>query len=160
MVSDPYGSGINHFRGVASVESYRWRRCCDLAYRMVRGCTRHSCNLFWLPPAQPADVGSLLRISYQANARSWAPFGAFLGIRHALSARQTREPAGLLKKIRLGAIDGAITLRRWNMSLPILRLEFLKAAILRFLTAYEEKDLCSQDASGKRFASERRRPTR
>jgi len=25
-------------------------------------------------------------------------------------ARQTREPAGLLKKIRLGAIDGAITL--------------------------------------------------
>ena len=39
-------------------------------------------------------------------------------------ARQTGEPAGLLKKIRLGAIDGAITLRRSNMSLPILRVEF------------------------------------
>jgi hypothetical protein len=62
---------------------------------------------------------------------------------HALFARQTSEPAGLLKKIRLGAIDGAITLRRWNMSLPILRVEFLKAAIAGFLTAYEEKDLCS-----------------
>jgi hypothetical protein len=88
---------------------------------------------------------------------------AFLGISHALFApralffaRQTREPAGLLKKIRLGAIDGAITLRRWNMSLPILRVQFLKAAIAGFLTAYEEKDPCSQDASGKRFASEQR----
>jgi hypothetical protein len=29
------------------------------------------------------------------------------------------------------------------MSLPILRVEFLKAAIAGFLTAYEEKDLCS-----------------
>jgi len=69
--------------------------------------------------------------------------------RAVFSARQTREPAGLLKKIRLGAIDGAITLRRWNMSPPILRVEFLKVAIPRFLTAYEEKDHCSRDASDK-----------
>jgi hypothetical protein len=48
--------------------------------------------------------------------RGWTPFGGFLGMGHALFARQTSEPAGLLKKIRLGAIDGAIILRRRNMS--------------------------------------------
>jgi hypothetical protein len=30
---------------------------------------------------------------------------------------------GLLKKMRPGAIDGAITLRRWNMTIPILPVE-------------------------------------
>ncbi|PYI48312.1 MAG: hypothetical protein DMF11_03855 [Verrucomicrobia bacterium] len=34
---------------------------------------------------------------------------------------------GLLKKMRPGAIDGAITLRRWNMTIPILRVEFATA---------------------------------
>jgi hypothetical protein len=34
---------------------------------------------------------------------------------------------GLLKKMRLSAIDGAITLRRWNMTIPILRVEFATA---------------------------------
>jgi hypothetical protein len=34
---------------------------------------------------------------------------------------------GLLKKMRLGAIDGAITLRRCNMTGPILRVEFATA---------------------------------
>jgi hypothetical protein len=63
--------------------------------------------------------------------------------------RDKPRSLGLLKKILLGAIDGAITLRRWNMSPPILRVEFLKVAIPRFLTAYEEKDHCSRDASDK-----------
>jgi hypothetical protein len=34
---------------------------------------------------------------------------------------------GLLKKKRLSAIDRAITLRRWNMTIPILRVEFATA---------------------------------
>ncbi|PYK11084.1 MAG: hypothetical protein DME61_01710 [Verrucomicrobia bacterium] len=34
---------------------------------------------------------------------------------------------GLLKKIQLSAIDWAITLRRWNMTIPILRVEFATA---------------------------------
>jgi hypothetical protein len=34
---------------------------------------------------------------------------------------------GLLKKMRPGAIDGAITLRRWNMTVPILRVELATA---------------------------------
>jgi hypothetical protein len=58
-------------------------------------------------------------------------------------ARQTREPAGLLKKIRLGAIDGAISLQRWNMSLLILRVEFETPRIPGLLIAYEENCLCS-----------------
>jgi len=33
----------------------------------------------------------------------------------------------LLKKIQLHAIDEAITLRRWNMTIPILRVEFATA---------------------------------
>jgi hypothetical protein len=58
-------------------------------------------------------------------------------------ARQTREPAGLLNKIQLGAIDGAITLRRWNMSLLILRVEFESPRILGLFITYEENCLCS-----------------
>jgi hypothetical protein len=58
-------------------------------------------------------------------------------------ARQTREPAGLLNKIQLGAIDGAITLRRWNMSLLILRVEFETPRILGLFITYEENCLCS-----------------
>jgi len=38
-----------------------------------------------------------------------------------------RLGAGLLKEIRLNTIDGAITVRRWNMSIPISRLEFSMA---------------------------------
>jgi len=40
-----------------------------------------------------------------------------------------RNPAGnsLLKKMRPNAIDVAITLRRWNMAIPILRVELAKA---------------------------------
>jgi hypothetical protein len=34
---------------------------------------------------------------------------------------------GLLKKMRPGAIDGAITLPGWNMSIPILPVEFATA---------------------------------
>lgn len=34
---------------------------------------------------------------------------------------------GLLKKMRPGAIDEAITLRRWNMTIPILRVELATA---------------------------------
>jgi len=34
---------------------------------------------------------------------------------------------GLLKKMRPGAIDGAITLPRWNMTIPILPVEFATA---------------------------------
>jgi len=34
---------------------------------------------------------------------------------------------GLLKKIQLSAIDWAITLRRWNMTIPILRVELATA---------------------------------
>jgi hypothetical protein len=39
------------------------------------------------------------------------------------------KPGGgcLLKKIQLSAIDWAITLRRWNMTIPILRVEFATA---------------------------------
>jgi hypothetical protein len=33
----------------------------------------------------------------------------------------------LLKKMRPAAIDGAITLRRWNMTVPILRVELATA---------------------------------
>jgi hypothetical protein len=58
-------------------------------------------------------------------------------------ARQTMEPAGLLKKIRLGTIDGAITLRRSNMTLPILRAEFETPRIPGLLLAYEENCFCS-----------------
>ena len=39
----------------------------DLAHRMVRGRTRHSWHVFWLPTAQPANVGSLLKYLYQAK---------------------------------------------------------------------------------------------
>jgi hypothetical protein len=63
---------------------------------------------------------------------------------HALFFCATnQEPAGLLKKIRLGSIDGAITLRRSNMSLPILRVEFETPRILGLFIAYEENCLCS-----------------
>jgi hypothetical protein len=34
---------------------------------------------------------------------------------------------GLLKKMRLSAIDRAITLRRWNMTIPISRVELATA---------------------------------
>jgi hypothetical protein len=34
---------------------------------------------------------------------------------------------GLLKKMRPGAIDEAITLRRWKMTIPILRVELATA---------------------------------
>jgi hypothetical protein len=34
---------------------------------------------------------------------------------------------GLLKKMRPDAIDRAITLRRWNMTIPILRVELATA---------------------------------
>jgi hypothetical protein len=80
-------------------------------------------------------------------------YGTHFFVARAFFARQSRGSTGLLKKIRLGAIDGAITLRRWNMSLPILRVEFLKPTIAGFSTVYEEKDLCFQDAPGKQFAS-------
>jgi hypothetical protein len=39
---------------------------------------------------------------------------------------------GLLKKMRLSAIDWAITLRRWNMTIPILHVEFVTAKKGRF----------------------------
>jgi hypothetical protein len=67
----------------------------------------------------------------------------FLRPRALFFARQTREPAGLLKKIRLGAIDRSITLRRSNMSLPILRVEFEIPRIPGLITTYEETCLCS-----------------
>src|SRR5882757_6667585 len=147
MVFDPYGSGIHRLCHTASVESYRWRRRGHLAHRMVCGCPRRSRHLFWLPPPQPADVGSLLRVSYQANG---AGLGSFRGVRHALFPcallflrDKAGKPAGLLNKIRLGAIDGAITLRRWNMSLLILRVEFEIPRILGRLIVYEENCLYS-----------------
>jgi hypothetical protein len=58
-------------------------------------------------------------------------------------ARQTKAPAGLLKKIQLGAIDGAISLQRWNMSLLILRVEFETPRIPGLLISYEENCLSS-----------------
>src|SRR5881392_1352834 len=101
MVSNSYGARINRFRGAASVESYRWRGRSDLAHRMVRGRTRHSWHVFWLPTAQPANVGSLLKYLYQAKRAKLGFLRRPLGIRHAIFAprpffaRQTKAPAGL-----------------------------------------------------------------
>jgi hypothetical protein len=54
--------------------------------------------------------------------------------------------------IRPAATGTTITLRRWNMSPLILRVEFSKAVLPGLLTAYE-KALSSQDAACKWFAS-------
>jgi len=42
-------------------------------------------------------------------------------------SRRNPGGGGLLKKIQLRAIDWAITLRRWNMIIPILHVEFATA---------------------------------
>jgi hypothetical protein len=51
------------------------------------------------------------------------------GIFSASALFSATKPDGdsLLKKMRPNAINGAITLRRWNMTIPILRVELATA---------------------------------
>jgi len=118
---DPYGSGIDYLCHTVSVESYAGAAAVIWAHRMVRGRTRHSWHFFFGSDcAALRNVGSLLKNTVPAKRASWASLGTLLGIRDAHFCAESlffcatkQEPAGLLKKIRLGATDGAITLRRW-----------------------------------------------
>src|SRR6266487_1930487 len=135
MVFDPYGSGIHRLCHTASVEPYRRRGRGDLARRMVRGCTRHSCDLLWLP----------------AEGIEACVISVFLVCRDTFSDRDTLVSRSF-RMIRPAATSATITLRRWNMIPLILRVEFLKAGVPGLLNAYE-KSFYSQNATGKRFAS-------
>ncbi|PYK09619.1 MAG: hypothetical protein DME65_11600 [Verrucomicrobia bacterium] len=94
-----------------------------------------------------AVVFGILAIFFGSDDARLGGFPAFSSLRgHSLRrglffCATTRVPAGLFKKIRLGAIDWAITLRR-NMDC-VLRVEFETPRIPGLLIVYEENCLCS-----------------
>ena len=62
------GVGIYRLRRTASVEPCRGRRRSDLAHRMVRGRTRRSRHLFWLPLAHAACIADILDLLRRQGA--------------------------------------------------------------------------------------------
>src|SRR6266550_7726294 len=134
MVSNPHGSGIYRLRRTASVESYRWRRRGDLAYRLVRCRTRHSCHLFRLPSENTAAfVGSAQSLKNPLRTGRSAVLAC-----HAPSYNLPR----LLRRLNCDA---------GTMSPPILCVEFLQRGVPRLLITYE-KSFYTQNATGKRIA--------
>jgi CheY-like chemotaxis protein len=132
MVSDPYGSGINHLRGTASVEPCRWCRRRDLAHRMVRGHTGRSRDLFWFPAAQPAcAAGILSRIGGRKRPicrRSHPAIGAF-----AFLVSDCQELAQLPRFSRLDSVqcfaNGICGLKTFTLAIfrtliPFCRMRF------------------------------------
>jgi len=135
MVSNSYGSAIDRFRCPAPVES--GRRCgdADLDYRVVRSHIRCPGNLSWLSLAQLTDIACTLisrTFRFRSTARAYPvrrlslSFSEFLRAERFF-ARPTAVAAVLLKKMQPGAIDLAISLRRWHMDHLMFRVEFATA---------------------------------
>src|SRR5215813_6055655 len=128
MVSDSNGVGFDHFRGPSLVESNRRRSDADLDHRLVRGDNGRAGNHFWVSLAQVAC--SRGRIKYDFSSKWWvrgrvgcSRFAKAASCLRVLSATKCLG-GGLLKEIRLNTVDRPISVRRWNMSIPISRSEF------------------------------------
>jgi hypothetical protein len=129
MVSHPNGPGFDHFCRSALVEPDRWCGDTNLDYRLVRSNNRRSGDHFWFSLTQLTEIGNPLisgkRLeSHHSNGRAvFRAVEAYRAVRK-LFARLNLLTAGLLKKMRPEAINWPITLRRWNMTVPISRLDF------------------------------------
>src|SRR6478609_8727606 len=127
MVSYSAGPGFNHFCGSSLVEPACWCGDANLDYRLVRSDNGRSGDHFWLSLAQLGDAGNPL-----INANVFSPVSKRTVLRFVKAVLSARKlfvrlnpmAAGLLKKMQPEMVNWPITLRRWNMIVPISRLDF------------------------------------
>jgi hypothetical protein len=121
------------------VEPDRWCGDTNLDYRLVRSNNGRSGDHFWFSLTQltetgnPLISGKRLQSRYRNGRTVFRAVEACCPVRKVF-ARLNLLPAGLLKKMRPGAINWPITLRRWNMIVPTACLDFAmvrKRPILR-----------------------------
>src|SRR5262249_32159216 len=127
MVPDSYGDCVNHLRDHASLEPASRCTRSGVAYRVLCNRVWSFGDCFWLSLEELACLGDRIvhRDSFQKGGLG-GKLGLFAIYDHCFAVRffaTKRVGAGLLKEIRLNTIDRPITVRRWNMSIPISRLE-------------------------------------